>query len=87
MSESQQAEAGENSDELAPGDPRTAEGAEREDMITFDREQLTAEQLLKDSRLNDLWMQQVQQNPADFLAAKFYMQLERRRPAAEAEPE
>lgn len=87
ISESQQAEAGEDSDELAPGDPQTAEGAEREDMITFEREQLTADQLLKDARLNDLWMQQVQQNPADFLAAKFFMQLERRRSADDGEAE
>ena len=77
VSESQQAERGERSDELGADDPRTAEGAEREDMGPIEVEQVTAEQLLSDEALHEIWMRQVQSDPADFLAAKFFMQLER----------
>lgn len=37
-------------------------------------EQLSADQLLNDPELAELWMQQVQSDPADFLAAKFSLQ-------------
>jgi len=41
-------------------------------------EQWTADQLLNDPEMADLWMQQVQSDPADFLSAKFAIQLEAR---------
>ena len=53
-------------------------------------EQWTADQLLNDPEMADLWMQQVQSDPADFLSAKFSLQLQKRAappPAAEPETE
>ena len=76
MSESQQAEMGEQSKELNENDPKRAEGAERKDMVPQEVEQLSAEQILKDQKLHDIWMRQVQPNPAQFLSVKFFMQLE-----------
>lgn len=76
MSEAQVAEEGESSREL--GDqPLTAEGAERDDAVPAVIEQYSAEELLNDPRLNEIWMRQVQADPALFLAVKFHMQLER----------
>ena len=50
-------------------------------------EQWTADQLLNDPEMADLWMQQVQSDPADFLSAKFALQLQARTalPAAATE--
>lgn len=51
-------------------------------------EQWTADQLLNDPEMADLWMQQVQSDPADFLATKFAIQQDARTappPAAETE--
>jgi Ca-activated chloride channel family protein len=42
-------------------------------------EQLSADELLNDPALADLWMQQVQSDPADFLATKFSLQRARAR--------
>jgi Ca-activated chloride channel family protein len=85
MSESQQAEMGEQSKELSENDPKRAEGAERKDMVPQEAEQLSAEQILKDQKLNDIWMRQVQPDPAQFLSAKFFMQLERKKASKEEE--
>jgi len=74
MSESQQQEDSIASRELGDA-PQTADGAEREVEREVD-ESLTAEKLLLDSRLSDMWLRQVQKNPSRFLSQKFYMQLE-----------
>ena len=75
LSASQQAEASDSSKELGEGDPLTADGAERQDFNQRVVEQLSAEEILLDEKLNDLWMRQVQKNPARFLSVKFQMQL------------
>ena len=75
LSASQQAEAGDSAKELGEGDPLTADGAERQDFNQLVVEQLSAEEILLDEKLNDLWMRQVQKNPARFLSVKFQMQL------------
>ena len=53
-----------------------ADGA---DTISFEEaelKQLTAEDILQDPATSDMWLRSVQQNPADFLAIKFNMQLQ-----------
>ena len=75
LSSSQKAEQGDSSKELGEADPLTADGAERQDFIEHQVEQLSAEEILLDEKLNDLWMRQVQKNPARFLSVKFQMQL------------
>lgn len=74
LSASQRAEQGEAIKELGD-EPQTADGAERQEARKPEQiEQLTAEQLLLDSSLNEMWLRQVQKNPANFLSQKFYMQ-------------
>ena len=75
LSASQKAEAGDSAKELGEDDPLTADGAERQDFNKLVVEQLSAEEILLDEKLNDLWMRQVQKNPARFLSVKFQMQL------------
>ncbi len=74
LSASQKAEDGESMKELGD-EPQTGDGAEREEAPKQQEiEQLTAEQLLLDPSLNEMWLRQVQKNPANFLSQKFYMQ-------------
>ncbi len=76
LSASQKAEEGESIKELGD-EPQTGDGAEREEAPKEQEiEQLSAEQLLLDPNLNDMWLRQVQKNPANFLSRKFYMQQE-----------
>jgi Ca-activated chloride channel family protein len=76
MSASQQAEPGESSKELGDDEPQTADGAERHDILERQVEQLSAEDILLDEQLNELWMRQVQKDPSRFLSVKFQMQLQ-----------
>ena len=76
MSESQ-ADEGAASKELGEDDPQRADGAERETMQAQIVEQFSAEQILQDQKINDMWMRSVQRDPSNFLAVKFAMQLER----------
>jgi len=80
LSDSQRDE-GESSDDLGD-EPQTGDGAQREDGKEQEVEQLTSEQLLLDDNLNDMWLRQVQKNPARFLSQKFHMQLNSRNEAA-----
>jgi Ca-activated chloride channel family protein len=73
LSESQAAEMGDLTSEQDEG-PRSSEGDERQSMVP--REQLSAAQLLEDPALTEMWLRQVQRNPSEFLATKFYMQLQ-----------
>lgn len=74
LSESQRAEEGESIKELGD-EPQTGDGAERKEAPKEQEvEQLSAEQLLLDPSLNEMWLRQVQKNPANFLSQKFYMQ-------------
>lgn len=75
LSESQAAEMGDMSSGQDEG-PRSSEGDERAAFV--EQEQLSADQLLQDPALTKLWLRQVQRNPSEFLATKFYLQLERR---------
>ncbi|MFK7732397.1 MAG: VWA domain-containing protein [Pseudomonadales bacterium] len=75
MSESQQAEPGEAGRELGDA-PQRADGAEQKTSEKQEIEQFSAEQILTDERIQQQWMQQVQQDPAQFLAVKFQMQLQ-----------
>ncbi len=77
MSASQKAEDSDSSKELGDDEPQTADGVERQDFIEREVEQLTAEQILLDEQINELWMQQVQKDPSRFLSVKFHMQLQR----------
>jgi len=76
LSASQAQEDGESIKELGD-EPQTGDGAEREVAPKEQEiEQLSAEQLLLDPSLNEMWLRQVQKNPAYFLSQKFYMQQE-----------
>ncbi len=75
LSESQQGEMGDLSSEQDEG-PRSSEGDERVSLL--EREHLSAEELMQNPELTAMWLRQVQRNPAEFLATKFYLQLEAR---------
>ncbi|MFQ5346154.1 MAG: tetratricopeptide repeat protein [Mariprofundus sp.] len=76
LSASQQAEEGDSTRELGDDEPQTADGAERKDAKQRKSTPLTADELLMDEALNELWMRQVQKDPSRFLSAKFHMQLQ-----------
>jgi Ca-activated chloride channel family protein len=78
MSESQQPE-GNGSRELGEDDPRRADGADETVLSPVEIEQLSADQILQDEKINEMWMRSVQRDPSYFLAVKFGMQLERQR--------
>lgn len=85
LSESQQEEAGVSGEdkELGSDDAVPAQGA---DEITWEQAQtvqLTAEQILEDPATNEMWLRSVQQDPSNFLAIKFGMQLQRAESGAE----
>lgn len=77
MSESQ-ADEGLGSKELGDDQPQRADGAERQ-LARQEREQLSAEDILQDEKISEMWMRSVQRNPSHFLSVKFSMQLEQRR--------
>ena len=78
LSASQKAEAGEAIKDLGD-EPQTADGAERQEAREkVEQEKLSAEQLLLDPSLNEMWLRQVQKNPANFLSQKFYIQQQRK---------
>ena len=77
ISESQQSEGGsDSSKELGEDDPQTADGVEKVEFGTKEMQQLTADQILLDDEMNEIWMRQVQKDPARFLSVKFQMQLQ-----------
>ncbi len=76
MSESQQSEGGEQSEELGD-EPLRAEGADEKSWEKKEIEQFSADQILSDQRIRDMWLRQIQQDPSVFLSIKFLMQLER----------
>ena len=55
-----------------------AEGAERKEFAEREIKQLTADQVLMDEKMNEIWMRQVQRDPSRFLSIKFHMQLQRK---------
>ena len=74
MSESQRQESGDSSKELGD-EAQRADGADKQEPRQQKIEQLTADQLLLDPKLNEMWLRQVQKDPARFLSQKFYLQL------------
>ena len=89
ISESQQQEAGVSSEEkeLGGDDAIPAEGA---DEISFEQAEirhLSAEDILQDPATRDMWLRGVQQDPAQFLAIKFSMQLNKRQASGGANRE
>lgn len=72
-SKNQVAEQGESSKALRD-EPQTADRAERQNMSSQKVTQLTAEQLLQDPQLTEIWLRQVQKNPARFLSYKLQLQ-------------
>lgn len=86
MSAAQRQEQGDYSEDKTspPGDPQRAQGAERESGEQRERKQFSAEQLLADNSLSDMWMRSVQRNASQFLRAKFSMQRQQRGAVASA---
>ena len=77
MSESQQAEGGvEGSKELSNDDAIPAMGAQEQTWQQAELVQLSAQEILQDPATAAMWLRGVQQNPSDFLASKFSMQLD-----------
>ncbi|MBW2367167.1 MAG: VWA domain-containing protein [Deltaproteobacteria bacterium] len=74
VSESQVPEGNDHSKELGDA-PLRAQGAEKRVFGKKDVQQYSAEQILNDPELNEIWMRQVQQDPSRFLQLKFQMQL------------
>ncbi len=79
MSESQSSEEGEGSKELGE-QPLKAQGAERNDTRVAKPETFTAEQILANEKIQQMWLRQVQKDPSEFLAVKFAMQLSNSEP-------
>jgi Ca-activated chloride channel homolog len=77
MSESQQEEAGTSTEtkEMGGDDAIPAEGADTLDWQQAELLQLSAEDILQDPQTSEMWLRGVQQDPSDFLATKFMMQL------------
>ena len=88
LSESQQEEAGVSGEdkELGGDDAIPADGADELSFEKAELVQLTAEDILQDPATADMWLRSVQQNPADFLAIKFNMQLQHREQPPEQTP-
>lgn len=92
LSESQQAEAGVSGEdkELGGDDAVPAQGADEVVWQDAKIKQLNAEDILEDPATSEMWLRSVQQDPSDFLAIKFAMQLENREqapaPATEQRP-
>lgn len=81
LSAAQQAEQGESIKELGD-EPQTADGAEIKETPAQQMKQFSAEQLLLDPKLNEMWLRQVQKDPVRFLSQKFYLQQENRKKMA-----
>ena len=84
LSASQQAEQGEASQELGDA-PQRADGADEMTLKKHEVKQLSAQQILTDQRMHDMWMRQIQQDPSRFLSLKFQMQLSRQKPVSQAQ--
>jgi len=80
LSESQQQEAGVSGEdkELGGDDAIPAEGAQEISWEKAEITQFSAEDILQDPATADMWLRSVQQDPSNFLAIKFSMQLQSR---------
>jgi Ca-activated chloride channel family protein len=86
LSESQQQESGVSGEdkELGTDDAVPAQGAEEITWEQADAITLSAEDILQDPETAEMWMRSVQQDPSNFLAIKFGMQLLRQDDGEEA---
>jgi len=75
MSESQRQEAGDKPKEMGDDTPLRAEGVEEKIYTKKELVQFSAEEILQDKSLNEMWMRSVQKDPARFLENKFAQQL------------
>lgn len=81
MSESQHGEEGSSEEKQMGGDDAIpAEGAEKLNFDQVEIKQYTAEEILQSEATRDMWLRGVQQDPSNFLATKFSMQLQRKEP-------
>ena len=87
LSESQQQEQGVSGEdkELGSDDAIPAQGAEEITWEQADTVTLSAEDILQDPETAEMWMRSVQQDPSNFLAIKFGMQLQRQENDEEAQ--
>ena len=78
LSESQQAEPGVSGEdkELGSDDAIPAQGAEELTWEQAETVKLTADEILADPATGEMWLRSVQQDPSNFLAIKFGMQLQ-----------
>jgi len=75
LSESQESQTGDA--EGKPGDsPGSSDGDGDEQQRSGELEQYSADQLLQDPALTEMWLRQIQRDPSEFLTTKFYLQLE-----------
>lgn len=88
LSESQQQEAGVTGKdkELDSDDAIPAQGAQELTWEQAETIKLSAEDILEDPATGEMWLRSVQQDPADFLAIKFGMQLHRESNGQERAP-
>ncbi len=77
VSAAQKPEPGEGSRPLGD-EPLRADGAEQVIFGKKEEEHYSADQILNDPELNEIWMRQVQQDQARFLSLKFHMQVNSR---------
>ena len=73
MAESKGSETGKRSSKSGEGS-ESSEGDEQQ--RTRELEQYSADQLLQDPGLTEMWLRQIQRDPSEFLVTKFYLQLE-----------
>ena len=55
-----------------------AEGAEKLSFEEVELKQYSADEILESEATREMWLRAVQQDPSNFLAVKFSMQLQRR---------
>ena len=86
LSESQQAEPGVSGEdkELGSDDAIPAQGAEELTWEQAETVKLTADEILADPATGEMWLRSVQQDPSNFLAIKFGMQLQAQSGAGQA---
>ena len=89
LSESQQQEAGVSGEDkqLGGDDAIPALGADELSWEKAQMKQLSAEDILQDPATSEMWLRGVQNDPSNFLAVKFNMQLQRNtKPLQEGTP-
>ncbi len=71
---------GENRDESGESGKKPGQGSESSDgsgkQGSGGLDQYSADQLLQDPSLTEMWLRQIQRDPSEFLTTKFYLQIE-----------